>query len=301
MKIIHISDLHICALYKKSNIRKIKGLIENAALLKPDHLIITGDISDNSNETDYIILKKILLANNFYCAEKTTVIPGNHDIFGGVQKAEDIIKFPQKCRSVNLPGKLSSFADCFKELYDDSYFPLEERKFPFAKILNNTVLIGLNTTDEYSNLKNPMASNGKVDKIQYNALKEILEGGFFDEHFKIILTHHHFYRSCDEVKSSDSPIWNKIEKFTMKLRGKRKLLTLLKKNGVKMVLHGHSHDFKEYSRKGVRFLNAGGSIENGKRLGAGMFLISIENGEASVEKIHLEPGMMLAEKIPSLL
>jgi predicted phosphodiesterase len=29
-----------------------------------------------------------------------------------------------------------------------------------------------------------------------------------------------------------------------------------------MVLHGHSHDIKQYSRKGIYFINAGGSIEN---------------------------------------
>ena len=46
----------------------------------------------------------------------------------------------------------------------------------------------------------------------------------------------------------------------MKLRKKKKLFQLFKMNKVDLVMHGHLHESIEYIRKGIRFLNAGGSI-----------------------------------------
>ena len=39
-----------------------------------------------------------------------------------------------------------------------------------------------------------------------------------------------------------------------------------------MVLHGHRHEMKEYFREGIRFVNAGGSVDN-KKEEASLFLI----------------------------
>lgn len=273
MKIFHISDLHLCRSFKRENIRKSKELIKYISEQNPDHLVITGDISDNANESDYIILKKILQAFNLYSAEKTTIIPGNHDIYGGVQRPEDIINFPSKCKKTDYALKVNTFVENFRELFANTYFPLDNEFFPFAKPVMDFLFLGINTIDKYSGLKNPMASNGKVYKMQFDALSGIFKEKSFAEQKKIVLSHHHFYKNCHVVKSSDSAIWNKIEKFTMKLRGKRKLLNLFADSKVELVLHGHSHDLKEYKRKGIHFVNAGGSIENS--LLSGVNVISI--------------------------
>jgi len=262
MKLIHISDLHLCLSYKRNNIKKTKKLIKHIAEQNAGHLIITGDISDNADENDYCILKKILQAFNLYSSEKTTIIPGNHDIFGGVQKAEDIISFPSKCNKTDYEARIKRFAEIFEELFRNTYFPFENEYFPFAKPLDGVVLIALNTVDKYSKLKNPTASNGKVGRKQLGGLIDALTAKSFSGYKKIVIAHHHFYKNCDEVKSSESIIWNSIEKFTMKLRGKKKLIKAFSENKVSCVLHGHSHDMREYERKGVLFLNAGGSIEN---------------------------------------
>jgi predicted phosphodiesterase len=46
----------------------------------------------------------------------------------------------------------------------------------------------------------------------------------------------------------------------MKLRGKKSLIKQFKKLECMLVLHGHLHETSEYNRKGIKFINAGGSI-----------------------------------------
>ena len=300
MRIIHISDLHLCQTFKKNNISKLKRLIKHISAMEIDHLVITGDISDNSNEKDYLVLKKILQAFNLYSSEKTTIIPGNHDIFGGVQMAEDILKFPVKCKTINYKEKIEIFVRSFNELFANTYFPNDFEYFPFAKPVEDIVLIGMNTTDKYSKLKNPFASNGKVYKDQLKGLVDILSAKSFESYKKIVLSHHHFYKSCDEVKSSESSIWNKIEKYTMKLRGKKKLFKVFNDYNVLLVLHGHSHDMKEYKRKGITCLNAGNSLEIDCNATFQMFQIDINGKEIIPEIIKLSGNTPCLQNIPQI-
>lgn len=173
MKIAHISDLHLCSNYKKQNAVKTKKLIENALKNGADHIVITGDISDNANEKDFLILRKILQTYNLLEWDKASVVIGNHDIFGGVQTAQDIINFPAKCTKTNYHIKQQIFYKYFEELFINTIFTSDENPFPFAKVLNNVALIGMNSIDVYSKIKNPFASNGLVDKIQRLRLKTL--------------------------------------------------------------------------------------------------------------------------------
>ncbi|MEW6196559.1 MAG: metallophosphoesterase [Bacteroidota bacterium] len=279
MKIAHLSDLHICPKFKRKNIAKTKKVIKHALDSGADHFIITGDIADNAKYDDFVIFRKILQSFDLLSAEKTSIVIGNHDIFGGVQTAGDVVNFPSKCSLVNYKEQVDKFVKYFEELFENTFSPSKENPFPYAKEIDNVVLIGLNSIDEYSKLKNPFASNGKIDKNQFSHLKKIFDIDAFREKIKIVLVHHHFYKNNILSKSSESAVWNRIENFTMKLRKKKKLLNLFKENNTELVLHGHSHEIKEYYRKGIKFLNAGGTVENDEANEAGYYLLDInENG-----------------------
>jgi len=262
MRIAHISDLHLCGKYKKNNIEKTELLIRHALENGVQHFVITGDISDNADENDFIVFKEILIKYDLLNSDKTTIIIGNHDIFGGPQTAQDVLNFPSKCMLVDYRARVSLFMNHFKELFDNAVFHNEEMSFPFSKEFKEILLIGLNSIDHYSWFKNPFASNGKVSKQQIKALKQLLKTQEFKGKIKIVLIHHHFYKKDMIARSSQSSIWNKIENFTMKLRGKKELLKIFEEYNVKLILHGHSHDMVDYYRKGIRCINAGGSIEN---------------------------------------
>ena len=282
MKIAHISDLHICSKFKRNNISKTKKLIRHALEKGADHLVITGDLSDNAQEKDFLILRKILQTYKLLSSDKTSIVIGNHDIFGGVQTAHDVINFPSKCINTNYSEKVEEFVKYFEELFENAVFASKEKFFPYAKVIGDVALFGFNSIDKYSKLKNTFASNGHVAKTQREDFQNLLSNGQFADKAKIALVHHHFYKNSSESKSSESSLWNKVESFTMKLRGKKKMFNLFKENGISLVLHGHSHEIKEYTRKGIRFLNAGASVENETENEAGLFFIEVKNCEFKI-------------------
>ncbi len=282
MKIAHISDLHLSGSYKRKNISALKRVIKHALENGADHFVFTGDIADNAEENDFLLFRKILERFNLLSSDKTSIVIGNHDIFGGAQTAEDVVNFPYRCLKTNYAEKVKLFTSFFKELFVDTVRPGTNEFFPYAKELRNTVLFGVNSIDRYSRIKNPFASNGRVSREQKEKLTLLLEQFKSTTKKKILMIHHHFYKKKDETATSESALWDKIESYTMKLRGKKKLFKIFQEGGIELVLHGHSHEIRDYQRKGIRFLNAGASIE-GKTKIPSYFIIddeSLHDGKA---------------------
>jgi 3',5'-cyclic AMP phosphodiesterase CpdA len=285
MRFIHFSDLHLNGLYKRNNVKKFKSALKSALENGFDHLVITGDLADNAEEKEFMILRNILHKYNLLDPKLVTIIIGNHDIFGGVQTALDVVDFPKKCKNTDYEERVNRFIGYFDELFTDTYSPVNIKSFPFVKFVGEHALIGINSVDRYSTLKNPFASNGKVSDNQIEHLKKIFTLQEVSDKKKIVLIHHHFYKKNVESTASQNHIWNKIESFTMKLRKKKKLIQLFQEYDVKLVLHGHSHEIKDYHRKGIRFLNAGASIDNGSELSQ-YFQIDSVSDEFQVKSIE---------------
>ena len=261
MKIAHISDLHLSMFYKDSNLQKIKYLLKYAIAQKPDHIVITGDLTDNAGEKDFDILRNLFRSLGLLNSDRLSLVIGNHDIFGGPQTPDELFTFPKKCKNVNYDSKVKEFVNYFSETFDDCIYQNKENYFPFAKIIEDVLITGINSIARYSRLKNPFASNGSVNLEQFNEVIEIFnEFKNFVRH-KIILVHHHFNKmQVDE--NIPASLWQIIEKQTMKLRKKKRLFRLFKEYDVDLVLHGHYHEQREYQRKQTRFLNSGASIKN---------------------------------------
>ncbi len=261
MRIAHISDLHLNTFFKNSNLKQIKFLIRYALEQKFDHLVITGDLVDNADPKDFEILRNLFRKFNLLNSDRLSVVIGNHDIFGGAQTPEEIFTFPDKCRNINYDRKVEEFSKYFSETFKGSIYQNKEKFFPFAKIVDDVLITGVNSIARYSKVKNPFASNGIVEPEQLNEIKNI-----FDEfrnfcRYKLLLIHHQFNK-IKISESSPNSLWQIIEKQTMKLRKKKRLFSLFKQYGVDLVLHGHLHEQREYHRKSARFLNAGASVKN---------------------------------------
>jgi predicted phosphodiesterase len=78
---------------------------------------------------------------------------------------------------------------------------------------------------------------------------------------RILLIHHHFNKLKADNQKSSLNLWQNMEKQTMKLRRKKRLLNLFNFHGIDLILHGHLHENHEYYRRGLRFFNAGSSIK----------------------------------------
>lgn len=296
MVFAHLSDLHFHSRFKRDNIVKTRRLLKFACEEGFEHLVITGDVSDDAEEKDYLVLRKFLKNNDLLDSKKTSIIIGNHDIFGGVQTALDVVNFPAKCRTTSFKQQVKTFQEHFEELFEGVEYPVEGNPFPYLKIVGDYVLIAFNSIDVYSRLKNPFASNGKISKSSVKAVISALEQDKYKDKRRIVLSHHHFYKNRVSATSPQSAIWNKIENYTLKLRGKKKMFRFFKNCGVELVLHGHSHENRLYTRKGVQFVNGGACVENYNKSKSEIIFITYKGKDFEIEIKKLPIDINLPER-----
>jgi 3',5'-cyclic AMP phosphodiesterase CpdA len=294
MKIAHISDLHLNSFFRNSNIVAIKHLLKYALSKDFDHMVITGDLTDDAGDLDFRILRNLFQSLNLLRSERLSIIIGNHDIFGGIQTAEDIFLFPKRCSKADYHKKIKKFVDYFHESFENCAYISKNSFFPFAKFINGVLIVGLNSNAEYSRVKNPFASNGEISSEQLNETEFIFRE-FKDVRAKILLIHHHFNKIKTSGGKTAIGLWQNMEKQTMKLRKKKKLFNLLNLHEIDLVLHGHYHENREYYRKGIRFLNSGASVKNNNAGELQINFVEIKNGEiiTEIHKLVSDMGIVI--------
>jgi 3',5'-cyclic AMP phosphodiesterase CpdA len=258
--IAHISDLHLSAEHKRHNLRRARRLLTTVAAHAVDHIILTGDVAADATRTDFEVARRLFKSHGVLDPLKLSLIVGNHDIFGGVHAAEDILTFPGRCREIDYDRKVEEFRAHFPETFAEVMFASHSKPFPYAKILGDVVLIGVNSVAVYSGVRNPVGSNGEVDDGQFRKLRLLLEAPPLRRKRTIVMIHHHFSKVTQVPSGALHTVWGAIERQTMKLRGKKRLLELFREHEVALVAHGHVHTNSTYDRKGVKFLNGGGSL-----------------------------------------
>jgi 3',5'-cyclic AMP phosphodiesterase CpdA len=258
MKVAHFSDLHICALHRKDNIQFTRDILEYVLKADCDHVVITGDLSHMGSTRDFEILRTIFEDYHLLDPKKLSLTIGNHDIFGGVQFAEDVFDFPHRCKAIHFSQKTHEFGEFFKECFENVHRIDQRHFFPFAKSVQDIVFFGVNSSIEYSLVKNPMASNGHVSKVHRKLLKALMSLTDYQDKLKIVLIHHHFYRYVMRKTNGEKHWWDLFEHQTMKIYRKKKLQRLFSQNDIHLVLHGHVHEYRQYEKRGVVFLNGAG-------------------------------------------
>ncbi len=225
----HISDFHLSPHFQRSNIRNVKQVLDFLFQQKVDHILFTGDITADARTKDYHLARTIFKNYDLLDPLKMSIVIGNHDIFGGVHMAEDILDFPRRCRKTNYENMVHEFKHHFHELFENCTGGSKRDPFPYFKSIGDLLVIGLNSVAEYSPMKNPVGSNGKVSRMQLQQLEAMLSTGRFKNKWKIVLVHHHFNKTKTHLAGTMQSIWGAIEHQTMKLWGKKELLKLFKK------------------------------------------------------------------------
>ena len=261
MKIAHLSDIHFTTFFRNSELYKFEKLLHYCNAKSVDHLIITGDLVENPDQYDFELLRKTLKQTGFLSSDRLSLVIGNHDIFGGVVTVQDLFNFTNRCETINYRNRVLEFYNYFEESFKNCSYISPVNIFPYAKVIDDVLITGLNSVAEYSKTKNLFASNGEVSTNQLGELNTIFN--MFEKcKTKLVLIHHHFQQTKPLQENRFSSIWQMIEKQTMKLRTKKKLFELFNNFNVNLVLHGHYHESSQYYRKGIKFLNAGGSFKN---------------------------------------
>jgi 3',5'-cyclic AMP phosphodiesterase CpdA len=278
--IAHLSDLHLSPNFFPERSIHFRSILSFCKQRQVDHIIITGDITNQAKESELDHFRKILKEFSLLDSKKVTVINGNHDIFGGPYYAEDVLSFPTTCKSTDYAQKMDQFYRYTKETFASAKFFSEKNVFPFLKIVGEVAIVGLNSVAEWHAVKNPIGSNGKINTEQFKSLRELLHSEELKKKKIFIAIHHHFSTVNDGDHSSKlERLWSAVESATLKLRKKKRLLKLFSKAKVIKVLHGHVHHHGTYKKDGLTFVNAGATIVPAKNSQQAFHFINIrENG-----------------------
>jgi 3',5'-cyclic AMP phosphodiesterase CpdA len=299
VRLAHISDLHCSEKYHPGSIRRAEFLIETLLERGFDHLVVTGDLTANGESHEFQSVRALFRKYDVLDTRRLSVVIGNHDIFGGVHEVNDILRFPGRCRRTDYRGKVEMFRRYFAEAFEGCILGSREHGFPFAKIVKNVLLVGLNSIAPYSRLKNPFGSNGSVGNSQFRRVKNLLAVESFLKMDKIILLHHHFSPGRRAAGGTLEEVWNTLEQESLRLRGKRKLAAMFNRHGASLILHGHVHENREYVRHGIRCINGGGSLLNDTAaLQANMITIGVCG--VQVDSLHVIPPLRRMPLPPSV-
>lgn len=262
IKLAHFSDMHIAG----KQDRRQQGYLEKllTAIVKDGcgHIVITGDLVNSTNPSDWQIIKDILRKKGLYAWDKVTLIPGNHDLINLEEEARlyNALNPVVDGRKKRFRRKMLEFCRFFKELITGEE---EVAGFPFIKVLKygdiTVSLVMVNTISHWMNIDNPLGARGYVNPGELKALsdssvKEAIKGSF------VIGVFHHAYK----IYGSDSLIDQAFD-WTMELKNRQDLLQAMKKLNAELLLHGHFHRFQTYKAGGIQIVNGGSFSYNPRR------------------------------------
>jgi len=223
-----------------------------------DHIVISGDLVSTADPDDFYLAREVLSNFGLLDSRMLTVVPGNHDIFGGPHRAVDVLSFPRHIRSVDYRKNLDLFYETFAETFAGVEHLSKDDVYPFVKRVGPFSLLGLNSIPEWSLLDNPLGTNGIIEDGQFDALRGLDARAMFGSTIPVVVVHHHLNDLTDD--SVEDGIWKKIESKTMRMKKRKRLLRVLKTMDAQYVLHGHIHRNEVYERSGIRLANGAGAV-----------------------------------------
>ena len=256
--IAHISDPHLSRRYYREHIKSLKMLLRAILEAGCDHIVISGDIVSTADPDDFYLAREVFSNYGLLDSRMLTVVPGNHDIFGGPHRAVDVISFPRHIRSVDYRKNLDLFYDAFPETFVGAKHLVKDQVYPFIKHVGPFALLGLNSIPPWSFLHNPLGTNGIIEETQLEALRTLNVQTEIGPSIPVAVIHHHFNDLTDD--SVEDGLWKTIESKTMRMKKRRRLLKVLSSLNVRYALHGHIHRNELYERNGIRLANGAGAV-----------------------------------------
>jgi 3',5'-cyclic AMP phosphodiesterase CpdA len=175
----------------------LDAVVADMQAQRPDHIAVTGDLVNLALEAEFAPARAWLASVG--APDRVTVVPGNHDAY--VRATQH--RFTQ------------TFADFMRgDASAEVSIPLLRRRGPLA-------LIGVSTAVPTA----PLMATGRLGKMQFDALEQILATLSTEPVFRVLLIHHPLRSSSRYKRLTDS----------------QQLLALLKRHGADLILHGHDH------------------------------------------------------------
>ncbi|GJD10388.1 hypothetical protein Gasu2_45810 [Galdieria sulphuraria] len=197
---------------ERFSVQVLAKAIEDMHEMRVDHLILAGDITNLSLESEFATAFKVVRL--FGPPSSITAIPGNHDVYNRGE----------------LKRKL--FQKYFGSYAVSDVLGTSPRGdgFPIIQMRGNVALIGLNTAL-------PGSARGMVGRRQWHALEEMMERASHilnNVDMKILVLHHPaqnpMIRGLPWIREigHDLKDWKSVAKFC-------------RKYSIDLVVHGHNH------------------------------------------------------------
>ena len=234
MRIAQISDLHVLDLeavqLRDFMTKRITGgvnlltgrrnshplelaerLVEDVSIQAPDHVVVTGDVTNLSLPGEFQRVSRLLKALGGY--QDLTVIPGNHDVYTAGSQSQ------------------RRFETYFGHLFWKDSVDVHKMEWPGQKDLGDVLIVGL-----CSAIPTPvLTAYGRVGPEQLKRAEAILSAEEHKDKFKVVLVHHNLHKR------------GKWKEATASLRDRDDVLAQLHAVGVDLLLHGHTHQAHRFA------------------------------------------------------
>ncbi|MEE9345072.1 MAG: metallophosphoesterase [Methylococcales bacterium] len=180
----------------------LAALISDMKTIKPDHVVISGDLTHIGLDDEFDQVANWLPSIGF--PEQVTIIPGNHETYIKSTWHETFAKWHDYLAADSTPA--------------DS--PVE---FPTLRVRHPIALIGLNSAYPSA----PFLATGKLGNQQLIKLGKLLEQTKQQGLYRVVIVHH--------------PPIPGICKWRKRLIDASGLKEILKQHGTELVLYGHTH------------------------------------------------------------
>ena len=177
MKFFHLSDLHIGKQLHRYNLKEdqqviLKEVVTYAEELRPDAIVIAGDIYDKSvpsAEAVTIFDEFLTELSEITPAIPSLIISGNHDSPDRLQYASEILKRHHIYLAGNVPGKPEEHIE--KVTLQDAYGEVDFYLLPFMKPGYVRNVFVDNAPETYADAVREII---KREKIDYNNKRNVL-------------------------------------------------------------------------------------------------------------------------------
>lgn len=244
MRLAHLSDVHVLDLkgvhWTRFLNKRISGLVNLRSSRKDahpqqllevavaelvadrsiDHVVISGDLTNLSLESEFTRAKEILAP----LAGRVSVIPGNHDVYTrGAEKARR-----------------------FEQFFGEWMWPAHEvahGAYPWLKQLDEVALLGFSSAVA----RMPLFASGRVSRSQLERLEQLHAEGALEGRMVVAMVHHNLHPRGfrkDKMRGLDD---------------REVFLAALAKAGVKLLLHGHTHVAHRFEHSGISIIGSGSS------------------------------------------
>lgn len=177
-------------------------LIDDLGRTRPDHLIVTGDLTHIGLPDEFRQARQWL--QGIGPAADVTVIPGNHDTYTRARPEQTLDLWTEYMISDRGEYQATGI-------------------FPSLRIRGPAAIIGLSSALPTA----PFLATGIVDADQLRALPAILDETARKGLFRVLVIHH-------------SPAAG-VDKWRKRLSNRPQLQAVLARHGAELALHGHTH------------------------------------------------------------